>query len=455
MRKKRDPLRQDPKTEFELSVRNLPISELRLDSRNPNRHERRQIVKIGRSIKKFGFLVPVLIDGERNVIAGHGRILAGESVGMSHVPTIEVTHLDRAQRKTFMIADNQLCRIGVWDDRLLGEIFKELSELELDFSLELTGFSTAEIDLLIDGLSDPTANEDDEADRLTPIAGPSVSKLGDNWALGPHRLSCADARAAASYHTLMDGQEAAAVFTDPPYNLKIDGNVSGLGRVRHREFPMASGELSEADYTRFLHDVLGLLAGHCKDGAVLYVCIDWRHLPEILAAVRAIGCRLLNICVWVKHNAGMGSFYRSQHELVLVLKTGPAPHRNNIELGRHGRNRSNVWQYRGANDFGRGTEEGGSVTFHPTPKPVAMVADAIMDCTERGDIVLDAFLGSGTALIAAERTGRRCFGMELDPLYVDAAIRRWQAYTGGRARHAVTGRFFDDVATEAEGGHDR
>lgn len=441
---------RNPGSGCTLSIRYLPIDDLRLNPRNPNRHERRQIAKIARSIEKFGYLVPVLTDGERNVIAGYGRVLAAKSLGMAHVPTIEVTHLDQAQATAFMVADNQLCRIGDWDDRLLGEIFKELSQVHLDFSLELTGFSAAEIDLLIEGLNDRDDSEDDGADRFEPSSGPPVSKLGDTWILGPHRISCADARAPASYDCLMAGQRAAAVFTDPPYNLRINGHVSGHGAVRHREFLMASGEMDELEYSRFLQDVLELLARHCRDGAVLYTCIDWRHLAEILTAARATGCRLLNLCVWVKHNAGMGSFYRSQHELVLVFKHGRALHRNNIELGRHGRNRTNVWRYRSANDFGRGNGEGDLLALHPTPKPMAMVADAIMDCTERSDIVLDAFLGSGTTLIAAQHSGRRCFGLELDPLYVDTTIRRWQALTGKSAVCAATRQSFDNRQAECE-----
>ena len=394
--------------------------------------------------------MPVLIDGDGNIIAGHGRILAAKSLGITEVPTIQAGHLDQAEATAFMIADNQLCRIGDWDDRLLAETFKQLAAINLDFSLELTGFDMAEIDLQIESLHDRDDSPEDEADSLPQEAGPPVSRLGDTWILDPHRITCADARNSVSYDALMVGQETSAVFTDPPYNVKIAGHVSGLGKKHHREFAMASGEMDEAQYAEFLKAILGQLVCQCEDGAVLFVCIDWRHLMEILAAARAVGCRLLNLCVWVKHNAGMGSLYRSQHELILVLKTGRAPHRNNVELGRHGRNRSNVWQYRGANNFGRVTEDSKLAALHPTPKPVAMVADAIVDCTERGDIVLDAFLGSGTTLIAAERTGRRCFGLDLDPLYVDMTIRRWQALTGKSAVCAATGETFDDRQAEFE-----
>ena len=238
------------------------------------------------------------------------------------------------------------------------------------------------------------------------------------------------------------------IFTDPPYNVPIEGHVSGLGSIHHREFAMACGEMNEAQFTRFLTDVCGLAARHSRDGAIHFVCMDWRHLGELLAAGTRIYSELKNICVWVKHNAGMGSLYRSQHELVLVFKHGRAAHHNNIELGRFGRHRSNVWEYAGANSFGRATEDGNLLALHPTVKPVAMVADAILDCSARGDIILDPFLGSGTTLIAAERTGRRCHGVELDAGYLDTAIRRWQTFTGENARHAATGHSFTETESE-------
>lgn len=242
-------------------------------------------------------------------------------------------------------------------------------------------------------------------------------------------------------------------FIDPPFNVRIDGHVSGLGTIRHREFAMASGEMSATEFTSFLTLALTALAGKCVDGAILFACMDWRHQSELLAAGKASQLELKNICVWVKHNAGMGSFYRSAYENVLVFKSGRSPHQNNIHLGRHGRNRSNVWCYPGLNNFGRGTDEGNLLELHPTPKPVKLVADAILDCSARGDIVLDSFLGSGTTVIAAERTGRRCYGLEIDPLYVDSAVRRWQTYTGGHAVHVASGTRFDDLAAEIKVTH--
>ena len=281
-------------------------------------------------------------------------------------------------------------------------------------------------------------------------AGPPLTKYGDLWVLDRHRLLCGSALETPAFAALMGEEQAAVGFTDPPYNVPIEGHASGLGATHHRPFPMASGEMDSSEFTAFLSEAFRNLAAFSIAGSIHFVCMDWRHIEELLAAGRAAYGELKNLCVWVKDNAGMGSLYRSQHELVFVFKHGHNGHRNNVQLGRFGRNRSNIWRYPGANSFARCGEEGNLLALHPTVKPVAMVADAILDCSARGDIVLDAFLGSGTTLIAAERTGRRCHGMELDPAYVDTSVRRWQKLTGGSARHAASGRSFDDLAREAE-----
>jgi DNA modification methylase len=281
-----------------------------------------------------------------------------------------------------------------------------------------------------------------------PSTGPPVSRSGDLWLLGRHKVFCANAFAQAAYATVMGRNRAIMVFADPPYNVPIAGNVSGLGAIQHREFAMGSGEMSSAEYTAFLNTIFSLLTRFGAAGSLHFVCMDWRHLNELLAASRETYAELKALCVWVKDNGGMDSFYRSQHELVFVLKHGFERHRNNLELGRYGRNRTNAWHYPGANTFSRAGDEGNLLAKHPTIKPTALVADAIMDCTARGDIVLDPFLGSGTTVIAAERTGRRCCGIEIDPLYVDTIVRRWQALTRDTARHAVSGRSFDEVQAE-------
>jgi hypothetical protein len=427
------------------------IADLQLDPRNPRTHHPKQVRQIARSIEAFGFNVPVLVDAQRKVIAGHGRILACRLLGWSEVPTISLEHLSAEQAKAFMIADNRLTENSRWDDRLLAEQLRELSVLELDFSLEATGFEMGEIDLRIEGLGSH-AEAAEPCDDLGALpSGPAVARAGDLWLLGEHRVQCGSALDPAAYAALMGDEQAALVFCDPPYNVPIDGHVSGLGAVRHREFAMACGEMSQAQFTSFLSRAFSLHARHSAPGSLHFICMDWRHLAEILAAGASVYSELKNLCVWAKDNGGMGSLYRSQHELVFVFKHGRAPHRNNVMLGMHGRNRSNVWHYAGANSFSRSGAEGNLLAAHPTTKPVALVADAIMDASARRDVVLDGFLGSGTTVLAAERTGRRCFGLEIDPLYVDTAIRRWQAFTSASARHASSGRSFAELEERGEG----
>ena len=322
------------------------IAELTLDRFNPRIHTPRQVRQIAQSIDTFGFLVPVVIDGAGNTIAGHGRILAALLLGWTEIPAICADHLSEAQLKTFMIADNRLTEISVWDDRLLAEQLKELSLLELDFNLEVTGFHMGEIDLRIEGLASKPQDREDPADVLPePKAGPTVTRLGDLWKAGEHLIYCASALEGPSFSALMQGRKGAMVFIDPPYNVRIDGNVSGLGSIHHREFAMASGEMNEAEFTDFLSRAFSLLADNTANGSVHFICMDWRHLAEILGAGRQTYEELLNVCVWAKANAGMGSFYRSQHELIFVFKNGRGPHRNNVQLGQFGRNRTNVWQY--------------------------------------------------------------------------------------------------------------
>jgi DNA modification methylase len=427
------------------------INQLTPDPANPRRHSRRQVRQIAESIRVFGFNVPILVDRDLNVISGHGRLMACRELGMTEVPTLCLDHLTPAQVRAFMISDNRLTEIATWNNRLLAEQLKDLSLSGLDFSLEVTGFMTAEIDLRINSLDDMPAEGDDPADAAPEApAGPPVSKLGDLWLLGHHRLLCGSALDTLAFSALMGQEHAATAFTDPPYNVEIDGNVSGLGAIRHRPFPMAVGEMDKAEFTAFLGQALRNLAAFSTAGSLHYICMDWRHLDELLTAGAEAYGELKNLCVWVKDNAGMGSLYRSQHELVFVFKQRGGAHRNNVQLGQFGRNRSNVWHYPGVNSFARCGAEGNLLALHPTVKPVALVADAILDCSERGGIVLDAFLGSGTTVIAAERTGRRCYAMELDPVYVDTAIRRWQVLTGGKAHHAAGGRLFDDLAGEEE-----
>lgn len=425
--------------------------EISPNPRNPRDHGGRQIKKLARSMGKLGCNVPLLVDRAGNLLAGHARYQACKLLGLTEIPTICLEHLDEHQARAFMLADNRLAELSKWNEPLLAEYLKELSAV-LDFEIELSGFEIGEIDLRIESLNSAAEDEADVADALpqSPSSKPPVSRAGDLWLLGENRILCANTLEESSYVLLMNGKRAAMVLSDPPYNVRINGNVSGRGRIQHRDFVMGSSEMSEAEFLLFLSRACALFARHSQDGSLHYLFIDWRHISELITAGKTTYTKLLNIAVWVKNTPGMGSLYRSQHELVAIFKSGHGLHRNNIQLGAYGRNRSNVWPYPSINSFGRAGEEGNLLATHPTIKPVALLADAIMDCTARGDIVLDGFLGSGSTVIAAERTGRRCHAIEIDPLYADVSVRRWQAYTRDRARHATTGRFFDEMEAENE-----
>jgi DNA modification methylase len=434
-----------------LAIEDLPIASLRTDPKNARLHSDKQVQQIARSIEAFGFNVPVLVDANSRVVAGHGRLLACKLLGIATVPVIRLEHLSELQIRAFMIADNRLTEIAQWDDKLLGEQLKILAEAELDFEIGVTGFEMGEIDLHIENLAPAFEGGDDPADAGTEPSPVVLTRRGDVWKLGNHRVCCGNALSRDDYKLLMGDARAHLVFTDPPYNVPISGHVSGNGKVRHREFVMASGEMSKAEFTSFLADAFNLLVARTLNGSLHYICMDWRHMSELLSASRTAYPELKNLCVWAKDNAGMGSFYRSQHELIFVFASGEGSYRNNVQLGRFGRSRTNVWQYPGVNSFARNTSEGDLLAMHPTVKPVALVADAIMDCTGRGDLVLDPFVGSGTTVIAAERTGRISYGMDLDPMYVDTAVRRWQSFTGQSAILDSTGRSFNELEKEGDG----
>jgi DNA modification methylase len=427
-----------------LKIEYRALDALRPAPSNARTHSRKQVRQIAASVRALGFANPLLVDETGTVIAGHGRLEAARSLGLEQVPVIVLGHLSEAGKRALALADNRIALGAGWNLEILAQELTFLSEVQIDFAVEITGFETAEIDLLIDGAK---PKESSAADRLPaePETAP-VTRPGDLWRLGRHRLLCADARAAESYARLMEGEPAQLVFTDPPYNVPVDGHVCGLGRIRHAEFAMAAGEMSEQEFTAFLTEVLGHLARHSAEGSIHYLCVDWRHIFELQSAAREAYTEIKNLCVWNKTNAGMGSLYRSKHELVLVCKKGKAPHINNIELGKHGRYRTNVWDYAGINSFGAERLE--ELALHPTVKPIALVADALLDCSKRGGLVLDAFAGSGTTLIAAEKTGRRAYALELEPRYVETAIRRWEAYTGDHAIHAETGLTLAELAEE-------
>ncbi|MFL5109872.1 MAG: site-specific DNA-methyltransferase, partial [Microvirga sp.] len=380
-----------------LAVIERPIASLKPYARNARTHSKKQIHQTAGSIDEFGFTSPVIIDHTDTILAGHGRVEAARSLGWSNVPTIRIEHLSPDQIRAYILADNRIAQSAGWDPEILKKEFEHLCSIETCFDIEVTGFATAEIDLIIDGESKKA--KDDPADRL-PEEGdnePTVTRRGDLWLLGDHKLLCGDTRDPASFVRLMGKEKARLVFSDPPYNVQIDGHVCGLGSVKHEEFACASGEMSEEEFVAFLAAAFRNQAEVSLDGAIHFQCMDWRHIGEMLKAGHSVYSELKNLCVWTKDNGGMGSFYRSQHELVFVWKVGTEPHVNTVELGKHGRYRTNIWSYAGVNTLKKGRMA--ELAMHPTVKPVAMIMDAIKDCSKRGDIVLDGFGGSGSTLI--------------------------------------------------------
>lgn len=423
---------------FEARVVMRPPGELKPAQRNARKHSQKQIAQLAASIKQFGFTNPVLTDAGGRIVAGHGRVAAAKSLGLAKVPTLALSHLSEADLRAYALADNRLAEKSGWDEDLLRI---ELGELEMlvSYDLELTGFSTGEMDVMLDGLSAKEAALEAAPDKSRATA---TVERGDLWTLGDHRLLCGDAREPKDFATLMVEDRARMVFSDPPYNVAIDGFVGGLGKVKHAEFAMASGEMSPAQFTDFLSRAFRNAADVSVDGAVHFQCMDWRHIEEMMAAGRSVYSGLLNMCVWSKDMAGMGSFYRSQHELVFVWKVGTSAHLNNVELGKHGRFRTNVWNCRSATKTGKDSE----LELHPTVKPVALVMDAIKDASRRGDVVLDCFGGSGSTLLAAEKTRRKARLIEYEPTYCEVTIRRWETLTGKSAVLAETGEAYADVS---------
>ena len=423
-------------------IERLP-EDLKPWSNNPRTHSEKQLTKLRASIQKFGFTAPVLTDESGVILSGHGRVHAAMSLGLPTIPTRVLTGLTETQKSAYVIADNKIAALSKWDDALLK------SELEIliqqDFDIEVTGFSTAEIDIMFDDVNDSVASNPDDLqpEDETDLV---VSRVGDLWELGDHRLLCGNALDATCYETLMQGDLAQMVITDFPYNVAINGHVCGNGKIKHKEFAMASGEMSVSEFTGFMKSAFSHIHAFAQEGAIVYGFMDWRHTMEIQSAALFLFGAPRQLCIWVKDNGGMGSFYRSQHELVFVFKKGDAPHINNFELGQHGRYRTNVWNYPGVNTFkGKGYE---LLALHPTVKPVSMIADAIRDCSHRKGIVLDPFAGSGTILIAAERTGRYARAMELDSHYVDVAVMRWQRITGKQAVLHSTGQTWEQVSAQ-------
>lgn len=428
-------------------TRLLPLPSLKRAKKNARTHSKKQIKQVANSIVRFGWTYPILADEELQIIAGHARREAAQQLGLKEVPVLVMRGLSDAEKRALALADNKIPANAGWDRKLLAEELGELASLlpECKLSLDITGFAPAEIDGLMADFGDL---DQDSADAPCRIAEQPISRRGELWQAGGHRVLCGDACDQADWAALVGQDLAAMVIADSPYNLRI-GTTLGRGKIKHREFQVASGEMSPAEFTDFLTRWMRLAVQFSHEGSMHFAFVDWRHIGEMHSAGHSVFGPLENLVVWNKTNAGQGSFYRSQHELIFVYKNGDGPHLNNVELGRHGRNRSNVWTYAGVNTFRKDRLD--DLAVHPTVKPVALIADAIKDCTRRGDLVLDPFLGSGTTLLAAERVGRKAYGLEIDPLYVDVAIRRWQDVTKRDAILSATGQTFDEVTAARSG----
>jgi DNA modification methylase len=423
----------------------VALNTLKTHPRRTRTHDERQITTIMGSFNTFGFLNPIVIDETNAVLAGDARVEAARRLGVTSLPAVRVDHLSDDEKRAYKIADNRITELAGWD---LGELSIELTDLvSIEFNMDAIGFDTPTIDLVIAGGKGKADDEADPADTLPEEqGGPPVSRLGDLWLLGPHKVICGSALDPQILQAIMGDTLARMVLEDAPFNVPISGFVGGLGKVKHREFAMASGEMTNAEFLEFLTIASTNAAKHLVDGGLFYGFMDWRGLATYIAALEASGLDQKNLCVWNKMSGGMGSLYRSAHELCLVFKKGTAPHVNNVELGKHGRYRTNVWDHPGMASFGRGRDE--DLKLHPTVKPVNLLADAIMDVTHQNEIVLDTFLGSGSTLIAAHKCKRHCRGVEIDPIYVDTIIRRFEAYAGMQAVHAVTTKTFAEMATE-------
>ena len=429
----------------ELQIANLPPERLRRSPNNARTHSKKQLKQIVRSIERFGFVNPVLISDDCEIIAGHGRVEAAKMLGLKEMATVRLSNLSPAERRAYMITDNRLAELAGWDRDLLASELKGLLELQFD-DIELTGFSLGEIDDLLDEAAENKAEQLGREDELPPnsLQGPAVSRTGDLWVLGPRRLLCGDARDLTSYQFLLEGKQADLVLTDGPFNVAIEGKGCAHDRVGERNIAAASAEMSEDQFIALLTAFLQRTKENAKDGAILFVFTDWRHLYELITASREVGLARTDIVVWAKGGAAgaaKGSFYRCRHQLVLVFKNGDPVQTNTREPGQHGRRRTNIWDYAAVGSLPARTD----LALHPLAKPTALVADAIRDVTGRGAIVLDPFAGTGTTIIAAEKTGRLGRAIERDPRYCDLIIRRWQQYTGKAARLVGSDLTFEDV----------
>ena len=413
------------------AIEYLALSDLKPDPRNPRTHSKKQVQQIADSITSSTYFNPILIEEGNVIICGHGRYRAAQLIGRAGVPVIRLSGLPESAKRALRIADNKIAMNAGWDVDLLRV---ELEEIQADgFNLELTGFAMGEIDSLMTPAPDP------EDEVIPAVPEEPVTRPGDVWICGPHRIACGNLLDGLSLAALMADERADAIIADAPYNVVINGFANAKGR--HREFQMASGEMSDEEFREFIRAFILVFIAFSRNGAVHFLFMDWRHIEELIAIGKALYGEFLNLCVWNKSNAGLGSLYRSKHELIAVFRAGDVPHFNAVELGKHGRNRCNVFDYASVNSMVGSRRE--DLKLHPTVKPTKLYADAIQDVTRRGELVLDGFLGSGTLLVACELTGRRARGLEIEPAYVDVALERWIAMTGTQPILESTGETYE------------
>lgn len=430
------------------AIEYLPVASLKPYPGNARTHDEEQIIVMVASFGEFGFLNPVLSDANNVIIAGHGRVEAAKRLGMKTVPVIRIGNLTPDQVRAYRIADNRIAELAGWDMKILAIEFQHLTDVTVNFPVEATGWTFPQIDMMIDALDGCDDTAADEAEQIPPLEEKAIARPGDLFRCGVHLLLCGSALDGGNYDRLLGGQKADLVCQDPPWNQKMS-SIGGKGKVTRREFVMASGEMSDAEFRAFLQTDLANNAGHVRPGAVFQVFIDWRGVEKVITAGAAVDLRLINVCVWNKGHGSFGSPWRSAHEFIVAFAMPGAPIKDRVKLGRDGRVRSNVWSVPGMNSFGKGRAE--ALDMHPTSKPVQLLTEAIRDVTDRGDIVLDTFMGSGSALIASARTGRIARGMELDPLYVDTILRRWERWSGEPAILDGDGRSFTEVEAERAG----
>lgn len=427
-----------------LSVRNIYFYE-----KNTKVHDEKQIIQIADSIECFGFNNPVIVDENGVLLAGHGRLCAARMLDMDKIPVVRLTHLNEFEKKAYRIADNKLSELGKFDTDMLKLEFSDIEALAIELgeelSLDVTGFDLKDIDVIMNEDKSEEAKSNEKLENIPYISEDEIiTQPGDIWYIGRHCIICGDALQKDTYKKLLDDEKAQIVFTDSPYNISVS-KIGGKGKVKHSEFKMGVGELSSEQFTDFLKKIMENLCEYSEENSVHYLCMDWRNVFEMMSASKDVYSKMLNLLVWAKTNGGQGSFYRSKHELIFVFQNGTGSHINNIDLGKHGRYRCNVIECAGINSFGK---EQNNLKMHPTVKPHILIADILLDASKRGGIVLDTFLGSESTLIAAEKTGRVCRGIEIEPKYVDTCIRRYRECFGLDAYRASDDRPYLQLLAE-------